>query len=224
MVGRGVGAWMLFAAWTAAACAQEPPRDPALASGCGVTPAVQGAGGGYPGKETIVPSNKPALPAGKGSWAPGDLVYFSGRVLDERCVPVSDATVEIWQTDAYGEYRWIGAGEQSNPYPAFAGSGRAVTDNLGRYSFITVFPGPYGNRAPHIHLRVEHEDFDMLNTEIFFKGDRRNAADQKLGRLPPDQRSRVMATVWMRDPSRPDEGVEGYFDIVLKGYNDFRRF
>lgn len=203
---------------------EQAPVDPVLAQGCQVTPAVPDGGGGYPGKDKVVSSNKLAMPAGKGSWAPGDLVYFSGRVLDENCVPVSDATVEIWQSNAYGKYRWIEAGEQVNPYPVFAGAGRAITDNLGRYSFITIFPGPYGKRAPHIHLRVTHESFKTFTNELFFLGDKRNAADPKLKRMKDKDREQVMIRVWQRDASHPEEGIEGHFDIVLKGSNPYRRF
>ena len=53
----------------------------------------EATGNGYPGRQNIVSSNKLALPAGKSIYAPGQIVYISGRVLDMRCVPVSDAIV-----------------------------------------------------------------------------------------------------------------------------------
>jgi protocatechuate 3,4-dioxygenase, beta subunit len=98
---------------------------------CKATPEIVGAGSDYPGKERIVPSNKPALPAGKSIFGKGELVFLSGRVFDRNCVPVSDAVIELWQTNAYGNYIYPNSAARSNPYPLFAGSGRAVTDNLG---------------------------------------------------------------------------------------------
>jgi len=190
---------------------------------CTATPEIVGAGSDYPGKDKIISSNKLALPAGKSIYSSGELVYLSGRVLDRDCVPVSDAVVEIWQTNAFGKYGVASAGSRVNPYPVFAGNGRAVTDNLGRYNFVTVFPGPYGNNAPHIHVKVLHRDFATLNTEIYFAADQRNITDPKLKRLAPEVQSRLMATIFPRS-SNPDDGMNATFDITLKGLNKYRRF
>ena len=61
---------------------------------CSKTPYI-GGNDNYPGRGKIVPSNKLALPAGKSAYANGQLVYIAGRILDENCVPISDAIVEI---------------------------------------------------------------------------------------------------------------------------------
>lgn len=199
------------------------PKDKYLSS-CIPTPEIVGAGSDYPGKEKIISSNKLAIPAGKSVFAPGEIVYLSGRVLDRNCVPVSDAVVEIWQTNAFGRYGIAGAGSRVNPYPVFAGNGRAVTDNLGRYNFVTVFPGPYGKNAPHIHVKILHPDFATLNTEIYFQGDHRNAGDPKLARISPAIQQGVMAEVFPRTPAQGGDGLNAVFDITLKGQNKFRRF
>ena len=95
----------------------------------------------YPGKAAIVTNNNLVLPTGKAVYAKGQILNISGRVLDKNCVPVSDAVIDIWQTDMEGKYITSTANERANPYPHFTGSGRAVTDNMGHYSFTTVFPG-----------------------------------------------------------------------------------
>jgi len=184
------------------------------------TPASEG----YPGREGIVPSNKLALPAGKSIYASGELVYISGRVLDAKCVPVSDAIVDIWQADPEGHYVHSTLGERLSPAPAFAGSGRATTDNLGRFNFVTVFPGSVGTRAPFIHVHVVHKDFPTLDTEMFFADDRRNATDPVFSSLSSAQRSMVTAKVWLRDPSDPDKGLGASWDISLNGKNPWRHF
>lgn len=203
--------------------AQGLPPDKYL-SDCSITPAIVGAGKSYPGKAGIVPSNKLALPAGKAVYAPGELIYLSGRVLDQNCVPISDALVEIWQTNPYGSYTVASPGARVNAKPVFSGTGRAVTDNLGRYNFVTLFPGPYDNRAPHIHVKVSHVHFKTLDTEIFFQQDTRNNSDPKLARLRGGVRTDLLAQVEQRHPARPEEGLNARFDITLKGKNKYRRF
>ncbi len=203
--------------------AEKPVPPDRFLSRCVETPSIVGAANDYPGKDNIITSNKLALPAGKSIYAPGEILYLSGRVLDRDCVPISDAVVEIWQANAFGKYGVASGGSRANPYPAFAGNGRAITDNLGRYNFVTVFPGPYGNNAPHIHVKVLHRDFATLNTEIYFRGDQRNASDPKLRRLSPQVQDRLMATIFPRSDN-PDDGMNATFDITLKGANKFRRF
>ena len=217
-------------AFAAAAYADEgEPQDEYL-SRCQVTPAISASSSDYPGRESIIRSGKMALPAGKSLWAAGQIMFLSGRVLDENCVPVSDAVVELWHTNPGGKYVVASGGDRANPYPTFAGTGRAVTNNLGVYRFVTVFPGTYDNGAPHLHVRVAHTQFSPLFTEIFFRDDLRNGNDGKLMSLRPALRERLLADVWPRDPRdsandpQAAEGLNAALDITLKGKNKYRRF
>src|SRR5207253_5803402 len=69
------------------------------------------------------------------------------------CGAVSNATVEIWQCDATGNYS-----EYSQP--GFDGTGQTflrglqTTDGSGVVSFRTIYPGWYMGRATHIHVEV----------------------------------------------------------------------
>jgi protocatechuate 3,4-dioxygenase beta subunit len=199
------------------------PQDKYLVHHCAVTPEVTPIDE-YPGRGNIVPSNKLALPAGKAVYPDGQLVFLAGRVLDENCVPISDAIVDIWQTDPNGHYIHATLADRLSPYPYFTGSGRATTDNLGRYNFVTLFPGTYGNSAPHIHFHVIHKDFSTLDTEIYFQDDRRNSHDSKLSRLPAASRALVTAKTWQRNPRNLDDGLNAQWDITLRGVNLYRRF
>lgn len=181
-------------------------------------------GENYLSSGEVVPSNKLALPAGKSIYAAGELVYISGRVLDRNCVPVSDAIIDIWQTNPEGRYVRSTLGERLSPAPVFAGSGRATTDNLGRFNFVTVFPGAPAGRAPFIHFRVVHKDFPTLNTEMFFADDRRNAGDPVYSSLSHSQRPLATARVWQRDANDPGKGLGAMWDIVLTGKNPWRHF
>lgn len=190
---------------------------------CKPTPALI-SGVKYPGANKIMSSSKLAKPPGKAEFASGQLVFLSGRVLDEQCVPVAGAVVDLWQAGSDGEYHWPSEGDLLSPDPVFSSSGRTVTDNLGRYSFVTLFPGPHGNHAPLVNLRVMHQDFPMLETEMFFAGDRRNAEDAALRHFNEAQRALVMAEIGAVNPQNPETGLEARFNITLKGRNKYKRY
>ena len=77
----------------------------------------------------------------------GERIIVTGRVLDEDGRAVPATLIEIWQANAAGRY--IHATDQHDAPldPNFLGAGRAVTDQEGRYRFITIKPGayPWGN-------------------------------------------------------------------------------
>ncbi len=188
---------------------------------CDTTPSIKT--NDYPGKETIVSSNNLALPEGKAVSAHGQKVYIYGRVLDKNCVPVSDVIVEIWQANPKGKYVTSSLEDRLDPYPLFTGTGRAVTDNLGRFNFITLFPGEEKpHHAPHIHFLITHNKFPRLNTEMFFADDTRNGDDAWLNKISPEKRNLLTAKV--SEFQHPEDGVAVNWDIILDGTNDFRKF
>ena len=74
------------------------------------------------------------------------------RVIDhERCVPVANAAVDIWQCNADGVY----SDEQSE---GTVGQeylrGIQFTDADGWAELKTIYPGHYAGRATHIHVKV----------------------------------------------------------------------
>lgn len=178
----------------------------------------------YPGANRIILSNNLVRPAGKAVNAPGQLLHISGRVTDENCVPVANAIVDIWQTNPFGKYRWATRDEILTPEPVFAGNGRAVTDNMGRYHFLTLFPGGYGRNAPHVHMRINHPDFRNIDTTMYFRGDRRNADDPRFKAFKPSSQALLLGDVTMRDAANPDAGLQAGFDVVLKGTGNYRSY
>lgn len=195
-----------------------------IPSECKITPTIPGAAGSYPGRQKIVKSNKVAMPAGKAVYAKGEPLTLQGRIYDQDCVPIAGASIEIWQADTTGKYKYPNNGTLISSSPAFAGSGKTFSNNLGEFQFITVFPGAYASRAPHIHMRITHPDFQTLSTEAFFDGDRRNSGDPKLHMLAGRIRDRLMATVELPDPSQPEMPLVARFDIVLHGKNKFEHY
>lgn len=109
--------------------------------------------------------------------AVGEITHLSGRVMDIKGNPVANAAVEIWQVDNKGSYihsRGDNAGMRDR---AFQGFGRFVTNRKGEYYFRTIKPVPYPGRTPHIHVAVNKGGKRMLTTQIYIKGDKRNAKD-----------------------------------------------
>ena len=74
------------------------------------------------------------------------------RVIDhERCLPVANAAVDIWQCNALGVYSDEGSeGTVGQTYLR----GIQFTDAEGFAALKTIYPGHYQGRATHIHVKV----------------------------------------------------------------------
>lgn len=90
----------------------------------------------------------------------------------DNCSPVEGVKVDIWQCDAHGNYS-----EYSNQLDGdFTAKhflrGRQITDVNGMASFISIYPGWYPGRAPHLHLELKNNlDQSLLITQIAFPED-----------------------------------------------------
>lgn len=189
-----------------------------LPMNCKQTPAV--ATLKYPGENSITTINNLATPPGKSEAAAGQLIMFSGRVVDLYCVPVVGASVELWQADPYGKTVYPDAGSLTGPEPKFAGAGRAYTNNQGRFTFVSVFPGGVGkDAAPKLNVRISHPLLaKAYTTSLYFSGERRNAADPVFKRVKDLDKEAVLLKV--------EPGSNGMLvvtkDIVVTG-NDARK-
>ena len=155
----------------------------------------------------------------------GERIRVHGRVLDETGRPVPQTLVEIWQANAGGRYRHIKDTYFAPLDPNFGGCGRTITDDDGRYEFMTIRPGayPWPNRANdwrpmHIHFSVFGHAFGQrLITQMYFQGD-------PLIDLCPiaatirdrSQLDRLVAPLDMQQ-SRGMDYLAYRFDIVLRG-------
>ena len=59
----------------------------------------------------------------------------------------------------------------------FQGFGRFLTSSTGEYYFRTLKPVPYPGRTPHIHFKVKRGGKELLTTQCYIKGERRNERD-----------------------------------------------
>jgi protocatechuate 3,4-dioxygenase beta subunit len=155
----------------------------------------------------------------------GERIRVHGRVLDETGRPVPRTLVEIWQANAGGRYRHPRDGYRAPLDPNFGGCGRTLTDEAGRYEFLTIRPGayPWPNRANdwrpmHIHFSVFGDGFGQrLVTQMYFEGDPLIARCPIVHTIKDRGRiERLVAALDMQN-GRAMDYLAYRFDIVLRG-------
>ena len=155
----------------------------------------------------------------------GERIVLHGRVLDAHGRGVPQTLVEIWQANAGGRYRHAKDGYLAPLDPNFGGAGRTLTDDDGRYHFLTIRPGAYpwpnrGNdwRPMHIHFSVFGHSFGQrLITQMYFEGDPLIPLCPIAATIKDRaQLDRLVAPLDMAQ-SRPLDHLAYRFDIVLRG-------
>jgi len=155
----------------------------------------------------------------------GQRIIVHGRVLEGDGRPVSNTLVEVWQANAAGRYRHANDNWPAPLDPNFAGGGRTMTDEHGRYSFTTIQPGayPWGNhpnawRPAHIHFSLFGRAFTQrLVTQMYFPGDPLMPHDPIFNSVPsPVVRERLVARFDL-EWTVPDWALAFEFDLVLRG-------
>lgn len=155
----------------------------------------------------------------------GERIIVTGRVLDGDGRPVRNSLIEVWQANAAGRYIHKRDQHPAPLDPNFSGAGRCLTDDDGRYRFVTVKPGayPWKNhdnawRPAHIHFSLFGEAFrSRLITQMYFPGDPLFEFDpifQSVG--DPKARQRMISSFDL-DTTEPEWALGYKFDIVLEG-------
>jgi protocatechuate 3,4-dioxygenase beta subunit len=153
----------------------------------------------------------------------GERIIVTGRVLDEVGKPITDALLEVWQANAAGRYRHDVDQHPAPLDPNFSGAGRCLTDDDGRYRFLSVKPGayPWGNhenawRPAHIHFSVFGRQFTQrLVTQMYFPGDPLFPYDPIFNSVR-DPRSRELLVARFDVATTEEQWALGYrWDIVL---------
>lgn len=92
------------------------------------------------------------------------LMTFTVQDKSQGCTPLAGVYVDVWHCDKDGNYSQYGSYSSANFL-----RGRQTTDANGRVTFLTIFPGWYSSRAPHIHLEVlSSTGISLLVTQIAF--------------------------------------------------------
>ena len=102
------------------------------------------------------------------------LITITVQDQSDDCNPLEGVYVDLWHCDAEGNYSEYGGTQmQSTDYTEqhFL-RGRQTTDANGNASFISIFPGWYNGRAPHIHLEILDSNENSIRvTQIAFPKD-----------------------------------------------------
>ena len=139
--------------------------------------------------------------------------------------PLRGQLVEIWQANAAGRYRHAVDKHDAPLDPNFTGAGRCLTDDDGRYRFVTVKPGayPWGNhpnawRPNHIHFSLFGRAFtERLVTQMYFPGDPLFAFDPIFHSIRDEQARERLVSAFDLELTEPDWALGFRFDIVLGG-------
>ncbi len=92
------------------------------------------------------------------------LMTFTVQDKSNGCTPLTGVLVDLWHCDKDGNYSQYGSYTSANFL-----RGRQTTDSNGKVSFISIFPGWYTGRAPHLHLEVlSASGSSLLVTQIAF--------------------------------------------------------
>ncbi len=155
----------------------------------------------------------------------GERIIVTGRVFDGGGRPVRNSLIEVWQANAAGRYIHKADRHPAPLDPNFSGAGRCLTDDEGRYRFVTVKPGayPWKNhdnawRPAHIHFSLFGEAFrSRLITQMYFPGDPLFEHDPIFQSVrDPKARQRLISSFDLH--TTVPEWALGYnFDIVLEG-------
>jgi protocatechuate 3,4-dioxygenase beta subunit len=145
----------------------------------------------------------------------GIALDLGGRVLDLGGRALSGVRVEIWQCDAHGRYHYVD--DPRNPGKLdlpFQGYGACTTSADGGYRFRTIKPVPYPGRTAHIHFKLSGPGFSNFTTQMFVRGEPRNAEDGIYQEIR-DRKARDALTVALRPGDAPAAKLAATFDLIL---------
>jgi len=155
----------------------------------------------------------------------GERIIVSGRVVDEDNRPVRGALVEVWQANAAGRYLHKMDQHNAPLDPNFTGCGRTLTDNEGRYKFVSIKPGayPWDNhpnawRPAHIHFSVFGAGLlTRLVTQMYFPGDPLLPFDPIFNSIPDTAARSRLISLFDWENTVPAHALGFRFDLVLRG-------
>ena len=155
----------------------------------------------------------------------GERIIVEGRVLDEDGRPIPQTLVEVWQANAAGRYTHRVDAHPAPLDPNFSGAGRTITDDQGRYRFVTIKPGayPWRNhdnawRPAHIHFSLFGTSFlSRLITQMYFPGDPLMPFDPILNCIPDEHARQRLVARFDLNVTQPEWALGFAFDIVLRG-------
>jgi protocatechuate 3,4-dioxygenase, beta subunit len=155
----------------------------------------------------------------------GERIILTGAVSDTDGRPVRNTLVEIWQANAAGRYVDPIDDHPAPLDPNFTGAGRCLTDEQGRYRFVTVKPGAYPWRNHLNAWRPAHVHFSFfgpalasrLVTQMYFQGDPLIPLDSILSSIPDPRGREMLVSRLDLDTTVPEWAIGYRWDVVLRG-------
>jgi protocatechuate 3,4-dioxygenase, beta subunit len=155
----------------------------------------------------------------------GERIIVSGRVIDEDGRALRNSLVELWQANAAGRYLHKVDQHHAPLDPNFTGCGHAITDEEGRYRFVTIRPGayPWQNHAnawrpAHIHFSIFGPAFaTRLVTQMYFPGDALLAFDPIFNCTADVKARNRLISEFDWETTLPGEALGFRFDMILGG-------
>lgn len=155
----------------------------------------------------------------------GERIVVSGRVLDQDGKPVPRTLVEVWQANAAGRYLHKIDQHDAPIDPNFPGSGHMLTDDEGRYRFVTIKPGAYPWRNHHNAWRPQHIHFSLFGpafatrivTQMYFPGDPLLPFDPIYNCTADEEARKRLISAFDWETTIPETALGYKFDIILRG-------
>jgi protocatechuate 3,4-dioxygenase beta subunit len=105
------------------------------------------------------------------------------------------------------------------------GCGRVLTDNEGRYSFVSIKPGAYPWRNHENAWRPAHIHFSFfgagilsrLVTQMYFPGDPLLSFDPIYNSIPDENARARLISSFDWPTTKPEHALGFRFDVVLRG-------
>jgi protocatechuate 3,4-dioxygenase beta subunit len=153
----------------------------------------------------------------------GERIIVTGRVLDEDGRPITGTLVEVWQANSAGRYHHAVDRHPAPLDPHFFGAGRCLTDDDGRYRFVTIEPGayPWGNhenawRPKHIHFSLFGRHLTQrLVTQMYFPGDPLLEYDPIAHSVRDPKARDLLIARFDLETTQPEWALGYQWDIVL---------
>jgi protocatechuate 3,4-dioxygenase beta subunit len=84
------------------------------------------------------------------------------------CAPLPWARVDVWHADGLGLYSGYADQETGSTKGETFLRGTQFTGTGGEVRFITIYPGWYPGRTPHIHFKVLVENQSVFTGQLYF--------------------------------------------------------
>ncbi|MGP3999465.1 dioxygenase family protein [Streptomyces sp. 8N706] len=191
-----------------AASAPRPPELRRAGLPLAITPSCSGQ---ETPEATEGPLFKPTSPERGNFITPainGVRLDLGGVVYDTACKPLAETLIEFWHCDQNGDYDTTGYSLRGHQY----------TNSRGAFRLRTIIPrdywGRWGQRAPHIHTRVQVSGSPLLVTQLYFPDDTQAYGRDFAALNAQDRLFNRACTIGLTGPS--NGSYTGTFDFVLK--------